>query len=321
MKKITIGIPAYNSHHTIEKTLVSITSLIDVEHAQVIIIDDHSDALYDDIVDLFSRWIDIHLIRLNENLGPGVARNIIIEKCNTEFLTFIDADDVFIDNLFIHNGIQELSSNSSSSFYISNFFEELKDGTWLPQKALEWLHGKIYRTDLVKHLNIQFPKTKFMEDFEFNLSLFLSCNDRPFYANSYTYLYRYNSGSLVKSLNSEEAWKKGLETGVDIKIKVLSSVQSTEKKIQEYLCIDMLEYYTWQYWIQQHDPNSVSNIAFFYQQMHLYYKGIVHKYLDTLTEEMYISHQEEIGSYPIELLRQSLDIETFFNRIANLDTT
>lgn len=72
-KEIGIVIPAYNAHDTIRKLLHSIGCLHFLNKVQTIIIDDASEKPYDYLIDDF-KDLDIHLITLKKNVGPGFAR-------------------------------------------------------------------------------------------------------------------------------------------------------------------------------------------------------------------------------------------------------
>jgi glycosyltransferase involved in cell wall biosynthesis len=74
MKKITVVIPAYNAHETIERTLYSIVNQSMAEQVQVIIVNDKSKKGYEYIAKRFNKLIDIDIINMEENGGPGVAR-------------------------------------------------------------------------------------------------------------------------------------------------------------------------------------------------------------------------------------------------------
>jgi glycosyltransferase involved in cell wall biosynthesis len=124
MKQITIGIPAYNSHKTITDTLSSISTFVDIEQASIIIVDDASTETYNQLIQSFLPRLDIQLVRLANQSGPGVARNKVLELCQTPYITFIDSDDIFIDTFFIQQAIKELNQHISMVIYASSFLEQ-----------------------------------------------------------------------------------------------------------------------------------------------------------------------------------------------------
>lgn len=92
--KVCVGIPAYKAQKTIEECLSSVNVQSMKKDVNVIISNDNPG---DDYTYLNERFPDLHIeyIDTDKNAGPGTARNRVIEKCTDDFLTFIDADDVF----------------------------------------------------------------------------------------------------------------------------------------------------------------------------------------------------------------------------------
>jgi glycosyltransferase involved in cell wall biosynthesis len=73
MKELGIVIPAYNAHDTIRRLLHSIGCFNFLDKVKVVIVDDASKEPYDYLLEDF-KDLDIHLITLKENVGPGFAR-------------------------------------------------------------------------------------------------------------------------------------------------------------------------------------------------------------------------------------------------------
>lgn len=93
---IDVIIPAYNAHNTIMRTLSSIAMQENINEVMVTIVDDCSDKPYDDIAALFSNFMNIQIVRMTKNGGPGVARQVGIDHTHGEFLTCMDADDTLV---------------------------------------------------------------------------------------------------------------------------------------------------------------------------------------------------------------------------------
>lgn len=70
---IDVIIPAYNSQDTIIRTLSSIAMQLNRNRLKVTIVNDGGNN-YKDIVDTFSKIIDVREIGYEENRGPGYAR-------------------------------------------------------------------------------------------------------------------------------------------------------------------------------------------------------------------------------------------------------
>ena len=76
---IDIIIPIYNSRKTLPYTLLSICRQSIKEKVRVLLVDDCSSDSYDDIVEKFSNELKIKIVSLDNNSGPGVARQYGME--------------------------------------------------------------------------------------------------------------------------------------------------------------------------------------------------------------------------------------------------
>lgn len=92
---IDVIIPAYNSQDTIIKTLSSIAMQLNKNELVVTIVNDGGKD-YKDIVETFSKIINVKEIGYEVNRGPGYARQYGVEHTKEDFITFIDADDTFL---------------------------------------------------------------------------------------------------------------------------------------------------------------------------------------------------------------------------------
>ncbi|MGL6341775.1 MAG: glycosyltransferase family 2 protein [Waterburya sp.] len=115
MPKVSIIIPAYNSAKTIEETIASVQQQ-SFNDWELIIINDGSQ---DHTVDVINNIVEPRLQLFNyENGGVGTARNRGIAKATGEFLTFLDADDLWTcDKLALQ--IEALEQNSQAKVVYS----------------------------------------------------------------------------------------------------------------------------------------------------------------------------------------------------------
>ena len=95
-KKISIIVPFYNSKDYISNCIDSIISQT-YKNYEIIFVDDGSS-------DFTDRYIEDYLNKKNfsnykilkkENEGPGIARNYGINNSNSDYIAFIDSDDVW----------------------------------------------------------------------------------------------------------------------------------------------------------------------------------------------------------------------------------
>jgi glycosyltransferase involved in cell wall biosynthesis len=303
MQNITIGIPAYNAHKTITDTLTSIVELNNSRELQIIVVDDCGSTDYNNILSQFDGMLDIKIIRLSSNQGPGIARNTILDHCTTEFISFIDADDIFITKDFLTRGVAALTANPQSPFYMSTFLYESKNGAATPTLELDWLHGKIYRVAVINQHNMRFTNSYFMEDLEFNLKLLMLCNNDPIYSDSVDYRYCTNPDSLLSSFESyAKLFIRSIRVGVDIRIKILSQPELLQHKVKEYIEKDILNYYSLANTIYDlFTDNTNIMIDFLFNQLNRYYTHIVSQY------------DINISQRPVQ--QPHLDFTTFYNRM------
>ena len=198
-KKIDIIIPAYNAHKTIDKTLYSICYQTYSNMISVYIVDDCSDTTYDNILSFFKKYIDINLIRLDENKGPGVAREVGINNSKNDYIVFIDADDTFSSPRSIEMLYHEIHDNKYD--FVSSIFTEV--GTNLNHDFKEdeiFLHGKIYSRKFIEDNNIHFNSLRTNEDNYFN-SIVIMSNPKKSYLDKQTYNWNYNPTSITRKNN------------------------------------------------------------------------------------------------------------------------
>ena len=98
---VTIGIPVYNAEKYLRQTMESALAQT-FESIEFLIVDDcgtdSSISIVKELQQTHSRGKDIRILNLTQNMGPGVARNKIIDEAQGRFLYFLDADDLMESN-------------------------------------------------------------------------------------------------------------------------------------------------------------------------------------------------------------------------------
>lgn len=95
--KVTIGILCFNAEATIARAVLSAVEQ-DYPNTEIIVVDDRSSDGSLDILNEMARENEIHLIKHSHNLGPGAARNSVIDSASGDFVAFFDDDDVACPN-------------------------------------------------------------------------------------------------------------------------------------------------------------------------------------------------------------------------------
>ena len=200
---IDVIIPAYNAHETIERTLYSIAYQRNSENLNVYIINDNSIKDYSKEIDFFKNFINIRELKLKENSGPGYARQYGIEHSDSEYIIFIDSDDVFATPLSLIT-LENAIKTSNSDVVVSAFIEEkTKDEFIFYDNDHIALHGKIYRRKFLEDNNIRFPNYYAEEDNAFN-HLVLLYNPKMDIVSEKTYIWMNNENSLTRKGNYRE---------------------------------------------------------------------------------------------------------------------
>lgn len=181
MYKISIIIPVFNVEDTLPNAFDSIKSqTIGFENLEVIFVDDKSTDDSANIIRNYSnKYNNVKSICLDENSGfAGRPRNIGIENATSDYLMFLDPDDLFLDNACetLYNNITENNLdvvsgnyyiNRDSKIEINNWsIINLEDGEYSQVKTIEenfnyllttpsvW--SKIFKKEFILKNNIEF---------------------------------------------------------------------------------------------------------------------------------------------------------------------
>ncbi len=116
---VSIITPTYNSEKFISETIQSVQNQTH-QNWEMIIVDDCSQ---DKTVEITEGFINndprIQLHKLGKNSGPAKARNKAIEQVKGNFMTFLDADDIWFPD-FIENSIRTIE-NTKINFVFSSY--------------------------------------------------------------------------------------------------------------------------------------------------------------------------------------------------------
>lgn len=196
---INIIIPCYNSRETLPKTLDSLVAQTQSRFF-VTIVDDCSEEDIDDIVEEYSKRLNISYIRLEENGGSGAARQAGIDNNRMcEYLMFLDSDDMLMPQ-----AIEVLNREANlhkPDILVSSFIQQNKYGINFKIKLdrnITWIHGKLYKASFLKEKNIRFPKDiRYNEDGSFNVMAF-NMTKNIYKTSEITTLWVDNKNSLTR---------------------------------------------------------------------------------------------------------------------------
>lgn len=152
---IDLIIPVYKNYEGLIRTIESINFKI----FDVTVVDDGSMESY------FIEY-PLHLIMLEKNVGPGMARQYGIEHTHNPYIMFIDAGDIFISDE-AQEGIKNTINTNPSLDFIS--FQYYHYGE-LTKETDNRLHGKVYKRSFLEKYGVTFaPESSYFdEDIGFN---------------------------------------------------------------------------------------------------------------------------------------------------------
>lgn len=206
---IDIIIPAYNAQKFIEKCLFSIALQTLKNSINVYVIDDCSDETYDEIVNKFKKILNINLIRLKSNRGPGYARQVGLDNSFGKYILFLDCDDALYDCFSIEKLYN--ATNNKENVIIYGFVEvEDKTGNKSKINNEGSLHGKLFCRNIIDKYKLKFYEGYNHEDLSFYL-LYNSADIEKKYISDVVYSYVYNSKSITKENEEKYQFNKSKE--------------------------------------------------------------------------------------------------------------
>lgn len=95
MVLVSVIVPAFNASHHIEQTLLSATSQSHLS-LEILVVDDGSrDDTALKVKEMVARDPRIRLLRHGQNRGISAARNTALEAATSDYLAFLDGDDLW----------------------------------------------------------------------------------------------------------------------------------------------------------------------------------------------------------------------------------
>lgn len=203
--------PMYNSFDLMGKYLDSLEKQM-YKSFEVIVVDDcSSDDSYTKLREYSKTTnLNIKIYKTDKNSGPGIARNIGIDKCSGEWILFVDSDDYVSNNLFFE--LNNIKINNVDCFMFDFFrvnkgnckhcstLSNLNQGPVEQKDVLinsnSNVCGKVFRQSIVRTMKVKFPSLNRFEDWSFDYQMYLKCSSF-YYLKKPLYFYLDNKNSLV----------------------------------------------------------------------------------------------------------------------------
>jgi glycosyltransferase involved in cell wall biosynthesis len=119
-QKISVIIPTCNRVNLIRNAIASVINQKDVE-TEIIVVDDGSeDDTQNVIKSLQTKYSNLFYYQNERSKGPSGARNTGILKSSGDFLSFLDSDDIWMDN-HLASGLKILNLHPEIDVFFGNF--------------------------------------------------------------------------------------------------------------------------------------------------------------------------------------------------------
>lgn len=227
MKRITIGVPTFKAKSTIDKLLASVLIQSMSDDVAIILANDYPDdnGEYEYVKDLYPT-LDITILDCEKNTGPGLARQRALDECKTDWITFMDADDILLSPFAIEDLYNNITPNCIE--VQGAFFQEVQEGCLDAAQRMQlmhngqnipprmtprndighpWVFGRLYNVNFLRQNNIRFSQLRAMEDGEFNWKIRMVIEGSPLQINlvdSGIYLWKTGSEHSITRIGIEE---------------------------------------------------------------------------------------------------------------------
>jgi glycosyltransferase involved in cell wall biosynthesis len=246
---IDVIIPCYNAHKTLARCLASVAMQVNIDDVQVTLVNDYSpDGGYEDFVKAFSEIMNIQCINLEENVGPGLARQVGLYETDGRYVVFVDADDT-LATAFALQQMQRAMEQYNADVVCGQFMEELEDGSFVAHgENMVWVFGKMYRRNFLDRHLIRFPDSRANEDKAFN-SVVEGLTRNIFYIPQTVYCWHWGDGTITRrddAMYTYDAGQKGYIDGMAWAVKELQrrgvNKEIIRSKAVDELCIMYILY-------------------------------------------------------------------------------
>lgn len=237
--KLTVIVPFCNSQTFISRCIKNLKDQTILNFQCILIDDGSSDNSYEYASDATAGDTRFRLVRNEKNMGIGFSRLKGINLADTEYITFMDADDRIETNSM--QIISDRIEKSNADLYIYEYYKEATTGeTSLVSapadtieelfsrnsKLISFVWNKVFKKNLFSNLDTSFLENiSFAEDLWLCINSFIKAKKIEVIHNAY-YYYLYNPNSLVRKRSEKSIWDN---------INVLKSLQKLETPMPFYI--------------------------------------------------------------------------------------
>lgn len=176
---LDLVIPVYKNMAGLYRSLFSIGTEVG-DKIFVTIVDDCSGDNYDDVINFFQKFFPIRVIYQKENKGPGMARQVGLERATQPYISFLDCGDVYTSPTRLKECLHDVMDNPATVLFSWPHTEEKYSGNddtrfdyTLFFAGNNRMHGKIYQREFLLQHGIKFSEegSRMNEDIGFNIPI------------------------------------------------------------------------------------------------------------------------------------------------------
>lgn len=324
--KLSIVIPLYNTPvDYFGSCLESIREqTLPKNFAEVIIVDDCSTVDYSKIYEEYSD-LPLRIERLEQNLGPGVARHKGVDLAKGRYITFLDADDEFFDSVSIKNLYEAALKNPFHDMVCGKVLEQLENGEVYPHlDDYVWCFAKLFKRDFLKKNEINFNNTRANEDNSF-CTLCSLVSKKIIWIDDFVYFWKYQPNSITRRNNQSYKYSE-FKSYVENMIWVYDELVKRKKEKEK----SSLQFYA-NVWIRLYfhlltsckkdikwGLETLQLARLYYEKIYQFYKNNCDRYFSNCYEQMFYSSTVDFVSPPlVSFVEFEYRIEN--NKITELD--
>lgn len=309
---LNIIIPIYRSRATLPKTLDSLVAQTKSLFF-VTLVQDGDGENYDDIIEEYARrGLQLNLLVMPENGGPGNARQYAIDRSQMfEHLMFLDSDDMLMPRA-VEMLTREMKLHNydvcASGFLVE---EAHTPGGFceVDKTPVTWVLGKIYKRAYLVEKNIRFDlELRLNEDSYFNLVVFNSTENKGRIPEMLG-LMRDNPNSLTRSDRGVGFLRKSADQYIMSQarglLKISELVEEMSPELVAMTFLNMYDHMMRAIHFKIETPKGINDLA------HLRWDSKIMKCLDT--EEFWNLIQRQLRAV------DRVDNEFFFYKMRFID--
>ena len=219
---LSVVIPQYKEDdHAVRRLLNSIDYQLNVDwnEVEVIVVNDHSDTLLSDKMLNSFENIKPKYLKLEKNVGPGLARQAGLDAAQGEYVTFCDADDMY-QNFGVFSLYIEEIKNKQPDIIQTQWIEEIranvqdKDGSTASKLVYithdfesTWMHGKVFKKQFLTDNNIRFSEKLLYHEDSYFLSNAFEMTTKVVKDPVVTYVWTFDESSITRRNNGAYSYE------------------------------------------------------------------------------------------------------------------